>query len=252
MALTRIFPFFRQLPFRKNRLTLLCKIIGMKNFLCCFFLSLCCICEVFGQNLSIVDSNKYRIELPEYWKPGNRVWKILTDKFPLVCNEIKDKEICGDDCNPLYRIEFEMSEPVIFEYLPNHISSSFTNNQFRKPSEVWEIQTLYGFECSLLLRNEKGEIITRYILVDTNEVWKISNRVTLASYSSPPITTENNRRNRTGRYSTADPLPSPQTFIPVTGQEGETPYAYINRNREKLTPAYRDMYAIVDMKFNSW
>ena len=224
----------------------------MKNLLFCIFLFVCCVNETTGQRLPNVDTNKYRIELPEYWKPGNRVWKILTDKLPLVCNELKDKELCGDHCNPLYTLEFEMSDPVIFEYFPNHISSIYTNNQFVKPSETWEIQTLYGFECSLLLRNEKGVLITRFILVDTNEVWRVSNRVTLASYSPPPIQATIARRTRNSRNGNVDAEQNIPVYIPQMSQEGETPYFYINRNREKLAPTYRDVITVVDRKINSW
>lgn len=224
----------------------------MKNLLSCFFLFVCCLSETTGQRLLSVDTNKYRIDLPEYWKPGNRVWKILTDKLPLVCNEIRDKELCGDHCNPLYTLEFEMSDPVIFEYFSNHISSIYTNNQFVKPSETWEIQTQYGFECSLLLRNAKGVLITRFILVDTNEVWTIANRVILASYSPPPNLANYTRRTRSNRNSVLDAEPTYLPMIPQVGQEGETPYSYINRNREKLTPTYMDMITVVDRKINSW
>ena len=224
----------------------------MKNLLFCFFLSVFCFTETTGQRLLPVDTNKYRINLPEYWKPGNRVWKILTDKLPLVCTEIKDKELCGDHCNPLYTFEFEMSDPVILEYFPNHVSSIYTNNQFVKPSEIWEIKTTYEFECSLLLRNEKGVLITRFILVDTNEVWSIPNRVTLASYSPPPLPSNTLRRSRSNRNSPPDTEPSFQAMVPQLGQEGETPYSYINRNREKLIPAYKDLIAVVDRKINSW
>jgi hypothetical protein len=90
----------------------------MKNIIICFVLSVSCMAEVTGQRLSTPDSNKYRIDLPSYWKPGNKVWKILIDKLPLVCAEIKDKEICGDDCNPAYSFEFEMSDPVILIISP--------------------------------------------------------------------------------------------------------------------------------------
>jgi hypothetical protein len=224
----------------------------MKNIAACFLISICSLTETSGQSLSTVDSNKYRIDLPEYWKPGNRVWKILTDKLPLVCNEIKDKELCGDNCNPLYRLELEMSDPVIFEYFPNHISSIYTNTLTTRPSETWEIQTLYGFESSLLLKNNKGEIITRFILVDTNETWRVSNRVTLASYSPPPIPANFPRRIRGSRNGAIEPGTMDQLITPSIGQEGETPYAYIFRNKEKLIPAIRDMYAVVDMNFNSW
>jgi hypothetical protein len=224
----------------------------MKNLLLCFFLSVFCLSKTEGQRILPVDSNKYRIDIPDYWKPGNRVWKILTDKLPLVCNEIKDKELCGDNCNPLFTLEFEMTEPIIFEYFPNHISSSYTNNQFVKPNETWDIQTLYGFECSLLLRNEQGILITRFILVDTNEVWRVTNRVTLASYSPPQIPINNTLRTKSRRNGSIEPATVIQPIITELGSEGETPYSYINRNRERLVPTIRDMYAIADMKINSW
>jgi hypothetical protein len=225
----------------------------MKKLLSFFFLSVCLFIETAGQRLQHVDSNKYRIDLPDYWKAGNRVWKILTDKLPLVCDEIRDKEICGDDCHPLYAIEFEMSDPVIFDYRANHIFSDYTNTLYVKPSDTWDIQTLYGFECSLLLRNEKGELITRFILVDTNEVWKVSNRVKLPSYSPAPLPVNyNSRRNRSNRISFDNTDPMMQPLSPQIGQEGITPYSYINRNREKLYPTYRDMLNVVDRKINSW
>ena len=227
----------------------------MKNLILYIALVVFCSPKIEGQRLTTLDTNKYRINLPGYWKPGNQIWRILSDKLPLVCGELKDKDICGDDCNPKYIIEFEMSEPVIMGYYPNHISSDFINNQYSKPSEVWEIQTYYGFECSLYLRNEKGDYITRFILIDTNEVWKISNRVKLASYAPPPrpLTSMNNRRTTSNRSGAIDMgnynyIQS----IPATGQEGQTPYSYIQTNKSKLAPSYRDLLAIVDMKINSW
>ena len=41
--------------------------------------------ETVCQHLSATDSGKYRINLPDYWKHGNKIWRILTDKLPLVC-----------------------------------------------------------------------------------------------------------------------------------------------------------------------
>ncbi len=205
-----------------------------------------------GQRIQTVDTGKYRINLPDYWRPGNKVWKILTDKLPLICEELKDKELCGDDCNPYYRIELEMSDPFVIDYFPNHVASVYTHNEFRKPSDTWDIQTRYAFESSLLLRNEKGILLTRLILVDTNETWLLSHRITLASYSPPPIPATYYRRVRTSRYSGLDPNIPVQPPIPDLGQEGETPYSYINRNREKLMPSYRDLFVIIDRKINSW
>lgn len=213
-----------------------------------------CLSNTASQDLTQLDTNKYKINLPDYWKPGNKIWQILSDKLPFVCEEIREKELCGDDCNPRYTIEFEMSMPVVFEYHPNHILSAYSNNQVARPTETWEIQTLYGFECSLLLRNEKGRYIKRFIIVDMNETWKISNRATLNSYAPPPPQVLYNRRATPNRLGVIDPLsnPSNQQILPATGQEGETPYAYILKNREKLAPSFRDMFAVIDQKISSW
>ena len=120
----------------------------MKKFASCYFFLFLISIISSGQSLSEIDSSKYKINLPDYWKPGNKIWRILNDKLPQVCEELKNKELCGDNCNPAYRIEFEMSEPIINDYYSNHISSGTT-------SQTWEFVTVYRFTSSLLLVNKK-------------------------------------------------------------------------------------------------
>lgn len=217
----------------------------MKKFLpvvvfICFFSVVCP-----GQKLSTVDTGKYSIHLPEYWKPGNKIWQILTDKLPLVCEELKDKEVCGDNCNPKYTIEFEMSEPVVFDYYPSPV---FSDNR----TETWEIATLYGFTSYLLLFNEKNELLTKFVLVDTNEVWKVKHRAKLISFAPPPPLKI---------YMLSPPNPNQaqanvmneQSLMKSTGiSAGQTPYSYINNNKETLSPTQRDMLGIIDDKIKSW
>ena len=74
-----------------------------------------------------------------------------------------------------------------------------------------------------------------FILVDTNEVWKHSNRITLASYAPAPPPVSYIRRT-TSNSSGIIPDPGYQQLIPVTVQEGITLFSYINKNRGKLTP----------------
>ncbi len=223
----------------------------MKVALIFLAISLFSFSQTKAQHLASIDSNKYRINLPDYWKPGQRIWRILSDKLPVVCEDIRDKELCGDDCNPWLRIEFEMSDPVILDYLPNHISSNYANTQLSRPSDLWDIQTTYVFEASLLLMDNNGKIITRFIVVDTNEVWKHSNRITLASYAPAPPPVSYIRRTTPNRYGIT-PDPGYQQLIPITGQEGITPFSYINKNRDKLTPSLKDMLAVIDSKIASW
>jgi len=170
---------------------------------------------VSGQSLSAPDTNKYSIHLPDYWRPGNKIWEILTNKLPLVCEELKDKELCSDDCHPVYTIEFEMSEPIINDYHPIHVSSGST-------SQTWDFVISYSFECSLLLLNEKKQLLTKFILVDTNEVWTVTNRASLPSYlPAPPsklymlnLAQQANRGN----------LDMVLQARGISGTQGQTPY----------------------------
>ena len=193
-----------------------------------------------AQTLSDLDTGKYSINLPDYWKPGNKIWRILSDKLPLVCEELKDKELCGDHCNPKYSIEFEMSEPVIFDYFANHISSGST-------TQTWEFVTMYSFSSSLLLLNEKNELLTKFILVDTNEVWRVVNKAQLASYMPPPPK----------KIYVQNPpyLPNGESINRMSGRSGtagQSPYSYINSNKDNLSPTRGDMLNIIDEKIRSW
>jgi hypothetical protein len=206
-----------------------------------FFCLISVVCS--GQKLSNVDTGKYSIHLPDYWKPGNKIWQILNDKLPLVCEELKDKELCGDNCNPKYSIEFEMSEPVVFDYYPSLISSD-------KTTETWEIATLYGFTCYLLLMNERNELLTKFVLVDTNEVWKVKHRAKLISFAPPPPAKI---------YMLSPPYQSQGSAMYEyyqnrngAGSAGQTPYSYINNNKGNLSPTQRDMLGIIDDKIRSW
>lgn len=203
---------------------------------------------VSGQTLSDIDTGKYRINLPERWKPGSKVWQILSDKLPLVCDELKEKEICGDDCNPKYRIEFYISQPVIFNYYPNHISSDYTNNLNGRPTERWDFVTYYGFECSLLLFDEKNTLLTRFILVDTNETWNVKKRATLISFSPPPPQKIILRKISSSQSVLIDANNPNLNNVEM----GETPYSYIINNKDKLCPDINNMLTIVDNKIRSW
>ncbi len=225
----------------------------MKKILICYALYACCIPGITAQRLSSLDTGKYRINLPSYWKPGNKIWEILTEKLPIVCEELKDKELCGDNCHPRYSIEFEMSAPVIYSYSPNHISSDYTNTLNKRPTEVWDFTTSYGFECYLLLMDEKDNILTKFILVDDTELWTVTSRQTLRSYAPPPPQMASIRRNWSNRSgSLVDNSTQVQGLYPYTPQEGQTPYAYINDNKDKLSPSNNDMFLVVDRKIRSW
>lgn len=187
------------------------------------------------RDLSAIDDNKYRINLPDYWARGNKVWQILDEKLPDICPEIKDKELCGDNCNPKYILDFYITEPIVYDYsFQNKVSP--VNTKMRRavstfplqqgsypvyystpptPINNWNIEATYGFQCFLLLRNDSGRVVTKLVLVDTNEVWQLSKRIDperTATYGEP------------------------------------TPDTYIANHPEKLNPTIYEMLAIVDKK----
>jgi hypothetical protein len=193
-----------------------------------------------------LSESKFRINLPDYWRAGNKVWKTLPDKLTEICEELKGKDLCGDHCNPRYTVEFYMSAPVVDDYYPNHISS---NPASERPTETWEFITYYSFQCYLLLYDNKTEkLLTKIVVVDTSEVWFVKNRATLLSYSPPPpsrmglrsLPVNNQNPNSTLAY-----------FPPPASQSGQTPYSYINNNKEKLAPQEKDLLFVADSKFRN-
>lgn len=199
-----------------------------------------------AQRLSDIDTGKYSIELPGYWKPGNKVWSILTDKLPTVCEELVDKELCGDHCNPKYKIKFAVSEPEIVDTYPNHISTS--NN-----TETWGFVTSYRFFAALLLYNEKDKLLSKLILVDTDETWRVTRKAELPSYRSSMLPRANNGVVSTlvtnSRAAAEEQI---RQYALRPGIVGQTPHDYINKNADKLRPTDWDLLLIVDKKIRSW
>ena len=217
----------------------------MRNYTL-YFLSFLLLHSVpfYSQSLSTIDTGKYRINLPAHFKPGNKAWRILDEKLPLVCEELKNKELCGDNCNPAYTIDFTMSAPVVLDYYAQRISG--TN---------YDIITLYTFECFLLLKNNSGEIITRIVLVDTNDVFKITNKASIAEFLVPPppnkISLQKNASGQPEVVVAANLNNPPTTSVfRSDGSYGgiETPYSYINKNKEKLAPREKDQLAVIGQR----
>jgi hypothetical protein len=187
------------------------------------------------------DTTKYRINLPDYWKPGNKVWSILIDKLPEVCDELKNKDLCGDHCNAMYTVDFQMSEPLILERYAQRISGS-----------AYEFITLYTFESSLLLKNRKDSLLTRIVLADTNEVFSVKQKGIYDEHIAPPPP----QRFSLVKVSTAQAVlvNSVNGIAPVTtgkGGSAESLEEYIYRNREKFSPAQKDMLEVIDRKLKA-
>lgn len=190
-----------------------------------------------------LNENKYRINLPDYWGKGHKVWRALADNLPLVCEELKDKELCGDDCNPKYTVELYLTEPANFEYNYRHLQPPpFTSTRhlvqpntrergidpgmsynperayYSRNSNNWEITTSYDFQGYLFLLDNNDKVLVKMVLVDTNEVWKLSQAFNMAAHSN--LTTM-------------------------------TPHAYVKENKEKFQPTLYHLLAIIEEKILS-
>ena len=185
-----------------------------------------------------IDTTKYKIVLPSYWKPGNKVWEILTDALPKVCSELVDKEMCTDPCKALYTVDLFISG-----------TRATDRSVSRKPGkeESYDIRTFYNFYAALFLKDTNGIILVDMVLVDTNEVWSVVHTV---NHPGKPITTNsiydgNNPLNmKPGQERPLNQLPPPSGtqnayFMGEYGRKPE-PYFRISEN---------ELYRIIHSKF---
>lgn len=195
------------------------------------------------RNLGHIDDDKYSINLPDYWGKGSKVWHNLIEKLPLLCEELKGKDLCGDKCNPAYTIDFYITEATIFDYTAiKKFPALSTNTQLNAKQELarmqnpldyhrynansispasqnnWNITTNYGFQCFLLLRNNSGKLLTKIVLVDTNQVWSKQHLINLSS---------------NGNFSAL------------------TPQTYIENSESKLRPLPKELMEIAEQKLLS-
>jgi len=200
-----------------------------------FLLLLLCQAGTAQQKKS-VSENKYRINLPSYWKAGNKAWQTLADHLPEVCPELTDKELCGDNCRPKYSVEFYMSEPVLSDYRANMISTGMSWKSYN-------FVTSFSFECALLLFDDKDKLITKITVVDPSEVWTVTHRAELRTHS-PALPLHSVLVGFPSMQGNAGGMRYAGTAI-----QEQTPYAYIKDNADKLYPTRTDMLNVVDEKF---
>jgi len=209
----------------------------MKKIYIAVFILFAVTFNIYSQKTLPVNENKYKLELYNVWGKSHPVAKKLLERLPDLCPELKDKEICGDDCNPAYTVEFYMSDPSVYEYRLQRVfapPNTNTRNLVQYPlarlmspeqqansaanlqaNDKWSVYSNYGFQSFLLLRDRNNQIITKLVLVDTNEVWE--------SLRSTSIYT-----GGTSRYT--------------------TPFGYIDNNPDLLYPTREEMVGIAERK----
>lgn len=190
-----------------------------KSFLLLALLHSCAVASFAQRSLAETDENKYRVNLPDHWKPHSKAIRVLSDVLPVICPELKDKDICGDDCNPAWTVEFYLSEPELEYYeingKPTFPVNTNTRNLFVRPgayitpstpqpSQIEnnpgirqsavnpsgkEIVSYFNFQCFLLLLDKQQKIVTRLVLVDTNETWK----KVITSAASAPVSNKQDK-----------------------------------------------------------
>lgn len=233
-----------------------------------------------GQKFPDHDSGKYSIHLPDYWKPGSPIWKVLADRLPAVCEKLKGKELCKDNCDPEYSIEFEMTDPIVSTYKPGTILLS----KYLPPYGT-EIQT-FSFECSLLLKNKENEVLDKLIMIDPNEEWLLiePENVTFAMNTPktlfiPHLPTPDElstnkqkdhanysdtdkqanlvyesmvRQNFTGRSNSEFPgvQTTPEPLATININSPQASYAANRWRKLNLTREY--MFELIDKRINSW
>lgn len=203
-----------------------------------------------AQRLSAVDTGKYSLLLPPYWKPGNKAWRILDDLLITKIPELFNKELCGDDCNPAYRVEFYMSNPRIDHYSATHVNST-------RYTQTWNITTHYSFEAALLLFDHTNKLLTRILLIDPEEDWRKLNRV---EWNSPRPVYPLSERNLQAVMVPPPGSPAGQEYLMLQQQQQMgtvaappqlSPRDYIYRNTEALFPTQQDLFAHTDDRIRS-
>ena len=191
-----------------------------------------------SQKTARINPDKYRINFPPFWKPRPKAMRTLIDRLPGVCEELKDKDICGDDCRPKYTLEFYMSEPVIADFRANPIASGYQTRSYN-------IVTSYAFECALVLFDENDRLIKRVNLVNLDQTWTVTHRAELQNGTS---TFQN--RQVTGISNPVQPGVAivynlPGMYAPA-GRPAQTPYSYIREHEAELYPTRADMLNVVE------
>jgi hypothetical protein len=216
----------------------------------CVFLLLGTGLTISAQKSLPVDSNRYSIELPAYWKTGNKVWRILNDKLPLICPEVKNKDLCGEQCNPALKFTLHTSPVSVIDYNYHPSSVVSTSNT---QGDNYEFVTHYKFKSWLELRNAKGELLVQLILVDENEDWTCSHMAIMPSSiqqaSSMPKLVRQRSGNTTVLVFDDRALNSGTIATPVSDQTN--PDSYIQKHRKDLMPTERAIFDIIDGKFRA-
>jgi hypothetical protein len=211
--------------------------MGTKKWLVlvfCFITSV-----VFSQKtLKDTDENKYRINLPEYWGKGYKYLRILNTILSEQVDVLKDKELCGDECNTGYRVEVYITNPKMEEYRYSKVlqwantnTRGLTNNRrlvnletgqyepslnnyapVNNSQDRWQFRGLYSFNCYLLVIDKDDKITHKLILVSDDELWDKKMITDLSLHTQL------------------------------------TPAAYLEANYEKLYPADFEVYSIIENK----
>jgi hypothetical protein len=207
-----------------------------------------------SQNNYQVPKGTFNIDLPSYWQQHTSSKKILGAALPLICQELKDKVYCEGRCDAEYSIKLEITDPLIEGRDYRSIGKSGSQEQF-------EFNTYYSFNATLLLTDKNNMIVTRMLLVDTNEIWIAKRKATISKNNPnnlPALTNNQLVSVQSGRANNYQQVITTNSNVfgssnnnyinPNTPELYDTPDSYMHGKQRELNPRTEELYKVVNEK----
>jgi hypothetical protein len=183
-----------------------------------------------------LDTSRYKVALGSFWKTGDKVWRILTDVLPRICPQLSEKQMCVDPCDAAYSVVLNITRPSV-------INRSYSVAMSSLRSDDYIIRTYYQFTSSLFLIDANGSVLVNMVLVDTNEVFFTSEKVTIEQPTMQPGARFNGRPGRFSRGEDAG-----QWTSRIISSPQATIMNYMNRPYEMIAIRPYELLKIVNNK----
>jgi hypothetical protein len=225
---------------RKLILSILLYIIGVNAF----------------SQINFVDTNKYKVMLPSFWKKDKGLLKLFDTTLYKTWYELQNKRICTKSCDPFFLVILVISKP---EYLDPYVS-------FNERPEIDQVSDYkgtgnnahfiiipYKFSAKLVLKNQEGKILSEKIIVDTTEVFKKFQYERVTSKSTkypvsidPPYTGSDPGKREESRVAREKQMKESAQTNSFTNEKIFDPVEYKKNHRYDHDPVL--LYTIIDKR----
>lgn len=216
-----------------------------------FFFTLFVCIGGFSQTVS---PNKYRIDLPQNLNFSKGFTTRLIDILPILSSKLKNKDVCGDDCNSLYHVSIEISQ---FKNLGQDYQLASTSlSQFANSSyETYAVYSHFSFESSLII-DSAGVIVERIQVVDTSEQWSanFSEKIRIADKDNPHVNNIKIKQNATLPVDINTSIYNNNlsaTALQNNSTAETSPISYLYNNRIRYTVESKHLIDVIEKKINS-